>query len=169
MTYTQGNVLSQVQNAFVERQHLPREVYNYLLPALRNNDDVIKASNKYYLNNYLEQFGGNLVMFQSSADLSKKFGNKKEPNLESSKGITYDYITSPVNLYIMNRQDFNNFMDKMSKYPWITQNFQKIILIPANFINIDDLESVKTQEDIKGLMTLKTDKLSNEWELKKKI
>lgn len=44
--------------------------------------------------------------------------------------------------------------------------FSKIILIPANFINIDDLESVKTQEDIKGLMTLKTDKLSNEWELK---
>lgn len=166
MTYTQGDVLTQVQNAFVERQHLPREVYNYLLPALRNNDDVIKASNKYYLNNYLEQFGGNLVLFQSSADLSKKFGTKKEPNLESSKGITYDYITSPVNLYIMNRQDFNEFMDKMSKYPWITQNFQKIILIPASFINVDDLESVKTQEDIKGLMTLKTDKLSNEWELK---
>lgn len=166
MTYTQGNVLSSVQNAFVERQHLPREVYNYLLPSLRNNDDVIKASNKYYLNNYLEQFGGNLVLFQSSADLSKKFGTKKEPNLESSKGITYDYITSPVNLYVMNREDFNNFMDKMSKYPWITQNFQKIILIPATFINKDDLEAVKTQEDIKGLMTLKNDKLSNEWELK---
>ena len=44
MTYTQGNVLSTVQNAFIERQHLPREVYNYLLPSLRNNDDVIKAS-----------------------------------------------------------------------------------------------------------------------------
>ena len=66
----------------------------------------------------------------------------------------------------MNRKDFNEFMDKMSKYPWITQNFQKIILIPATFINIDDLEAVKTQEDIKGLMTLKNEKLSNEWELK---
>lgn len=31
----------------------------------------------------------------------------------------------------------------------------KIILIPATFINKDDLEAVKTQEDIKGLMTLK--------------
>lgn len=166
MTFTQGNILETVNNAFIERQHLPKEAYNYLLPSLRNNDDVLKASNKYYLNNFLEQFGSNLVLFQSSADLSKKFGTKKEPNLDSSKGVTYDFITSPVNLYVMKKSDFNNFMDKMSKYPWITQNFQRIILIPEMFIDSNDLENVKTQEDIKGLMTLKDNKRSNEWELK---
>ncbi len=166
MTFTQGNVLSNVQNAFIERQHLPRDAYEYLLPVLRNNDDVIKASNKYYLNSFIEQFGENLVLFQSSADLSKKFGTKKEPNLDSSKGITYDQITSPVNLYVMSSLDFNYFMDKMSKYPWITQNFQKIIMIPENFINQDDLEVVKTQENIDGLKTLKSNKKSKEWELK---
>lgn len=166
MTFTQGNVLSNVQNAFIERQHLPRDAYEYLLPVLRNNDDVIKASNKYYLNSFIEQFGENLVLFQSSADLSKKFGTKKEPNLDSSKGITYDQITSPVNLYVMSSLDFNYFMDKMSKYPWITQNFQKIIMIPENFINKDDLEVVKTQENIDGLKTLKSNKKSKEWELK---
>ena len=165
MTYTQGDTLERLNNVNVLRQHLPRSSYEYMLPTLRNNDDVLKASNKYYVANFLEQFGGNYVLFQSSADLSKDFGSKKEPNLDSSKGITYDYITSPVNLYVMTYNDFNNFMDKMSKYAWITQNFQKIQLIPEKFINSNDLVSVKTKEDITGLKTLKNGATSNQWTL----
>ena len=165
MTYTQGDTLERLNNVNVLRQHLPRSSYEYMLPTLRNNDDVLKASNKYYVANFLEQFGSNYVLFQSSADLSKDFGSKKEPNLDSSKGITYDYITSPVNLYVMTYNDFNNFMDKMSKYAWITQNFQKIQLIPEKFINSNDLVSVKTKEDIKGLKTLKNGATSNQWTL----
>lgn len=165
MTYTQGNVLTTVQNASIERQHLPKSRYNQMLPSLRNNDDVIKAGNKYYIANYLEQFGDNYVIFQSSADLSKKFGTKKEPNLDTSNGITYDVITSPVNLYIMEHSNFIAFMDKMSKYPWITQNFQKVQMIPKKFINSSDMVTVKTQEDITGLFTLKSGGRSNEWTL----
>lgn len=165
MTYTQGRVLENLNSVNVLRQHLSRSSYNYMLPALRNNDDVIKASNKYYVANFLEQFGGNYVLFQSSADLSKDFGSKKEPNLDSSKGATYDNITSPVNLYVMTYSDFNTFMDKMSKFPWITQNFQKIQLIPEKFIDSSDLVSVKTKEDIKGLKTLKDGATSNQWTL----
>lgn len=166
MTYTQGDTLERLNNVNVLRQHLPRSSYEYMLPTLRNNDDVLKASNKYYVANFLEQFGSNYVLFQSSADLSKDFGSKKEPNLDSSKGITYDYITSPVNLYVMTYNDFNNFMDKMSKYAWITQNFQKIQLIPEKFIDSNDLVNVKTKEDIKGLKTLKDGATSNQWTLK---
>lgn len=165
MTYTQGNVLEQLPNVNVIRQHLPRSEYNRMLPNLRNNDDILKVSNKYYTANFLEQFGENYVVFQSSADLSKEFGTKKEPNLETSKGLTYDFITSPVNLYIMTNGDFNNFMDKMSKYPWITQNFQKIQMIPEKFINSNDLVDVTTDEDITGLMTLKSGATSNQWTL----
>lgn len=165
MTYTQGRVLENLNSVNVLRQHLSRSSYNYMLPSLRNNDDVIKASNKYYVANFLEQFGGNYVLFQSSADLSKDFGSKKEPNLDSSKGATYDNITSPVNLYVMTYSDFNTFMDKMSKYPWITQNFQKIQLIPEKFIDSADLVSVSTKEDIKGLKTLKNGATSNQWGL----
>ena len=165
MTYTQGDTLERLNNVNVLRQHLPRSSYEYMLPTLRNNDDVLKASNKYYVANFLEQFGSNYVLFQSSADLSKEFGSKKEPNLDSSKGITYDYITSPVNLYVMTYNDFNTFMDKMSKFPWITQNFQKIQLIPEKFINSNDLVNVKTKEDIKGLKTLKDGATSNQWTL----
>lgn len=165
MTYTQGNVLEQLPNVNVIRQHLPRSEYMRMLPNLRNNDDILKVSNKYYIANFLEQFGENYVVFQSSADLSKEFGTKKEPNLETSKGLTYDFITSPVNLYVMTNGDFNNFMDKMSKYPWITQNFQKIQMIPEKFINSNDLVDVSTDEDIKGLMTLKSGSTSNQWTL----
>lgn len=165
MTYTQGDTLERLNNVNVLRQHLPRSSYEYMLPTLRNNDDVLKASNKYYVANFLEQFGSNYVLFQSSADLSKDFGSKKEPNLDSSKGITYDYITSPVNLYVMTYNDFNNFMDKMSKYAWITQNFQKIQLIPEKFIDSNDLVNVKTKEDITGLKTLKNGSTSNQWTL----
>lgn len=166
MTYTQGNVLSNVgNNVFVERQHLPKSRYNQLLPYLRNNDDVIKASNKFYRANYLELFGDNFVLFQSSADLSKDFGTKKEPNLDSSKGTIYDKIASPVNLYVMRYDMFMKFMEKMGKYPWITQNFQKIQMIPKKFIDAGDLEDVKTKEDIQGLMSLKKNGTSNEWAL----
>lgn len=166
MTYTQGNVLSNVSNnVFVERQHLPKKRYNQLLPYLRNNDDVVKASNKYYRANYLEQFGDNYVLFQSSADLSKEFGTKKEPNLDSSKGTIYDDIASPVNLYVMTYDNFIVFMDKMGKYPWITQNFQKIQMIPKKFIDEADLKKVSNKEDIDGLMTLRENGSSNEWAL----
>lgn len=165
MTYTQGNVLERLPNVNVIRQHLPRSEYNRMLPNLRNNDDILKVSNKYYTANFLEQFGNNYVVFQSSADLSKEFGTKKEPNLETSKGLTYDFITSPVNLYVMTNSDFNNFMDSMSKYPWITQNFQKIQMIPEKFINSADLVDVGTDEDITGLMTLKSGSTSNQWTL----
>ncbi|HDP4605813.1 TPA: phage tail protein, partial [Staphylococcus aureus] len=102
---------------------------------------------------------------QSSADLSKKFGTKKEPNLDTSKGTIYDNITSPVNLYVMEYGDFINFMDKMSAYPWITQNFQKVQMLPKDFINTKDLEDVKTSENITGLKTLKQGGKSKEWSL----
>lgn len=165
MTFTQGNALNTIGNVHVTRQHLTKSSYEYMLPSLRNNDDVLKMNNKFYIGNYHEDFGINYVMFQSSADLRKKFGSKKEPNLETSQGVTYDNITSPVDLYVMEYGKFNAFMDKMSKYPWITQNFQKIQLIPQKFIDSKDLENVKSAEDIDGLMTLKSGQTSKRWTL----
>lgn len=165
MTFTQGNVLNTLNNVHVMRQHLTKSTYDYMLPELRNNDDVLKASNKYYIANFHEDFGDNYVVFQSSADLRKKFGSKKEPNLETSQGVTYDKITSPVDIYVMEYKDFNNFMDKMSKYPWITQNFQKIQLIPTKFIDTADLEFIQPIEGIERVMTLKNNKSSKKWTL----
>lgn len=165
MTFTQGDTLNTLTNIHVMRQHLTKKQYDYMLPELRNNDDVLKASNKYYIANFHEDFGDNYVVFQSSADLRKEFGSKKEPNLETSQGVTYDNITSPVDIYIMEYKGFNKFMDKMSKYPWITQNFQKIELIPTKFIDTEDLEYITPVEGIEGVMTLKDNKVSKKWDL----
>lgn len=166
MTFTQGDQLEKIPNINIDRQHLTEKSYQEQLPYLRNNDDVIKASNKYYAAGFYQDFGENYVLFQSSADLSKKFGNKKEPNLDSSKGTTYDHITSPVDLYIIDYSDFNKFMDTMSKYPWITQNFQQIQLIPKMFIDENDLSQIDAEEKVGAkLYTLKKGKISNRWTL----
>lgn len=167
MTFTQGDILEKnLGKVTIQRQHLPNDVYEYMLPVLRNNDDVIKASNKSYVLNKFEQFHDNYVLWQSSADLRKKFGTKEKPNLDSSQGTTYDLITSPVDIYIMDYASFNAFMDDMSKYPWITQNFQKIQLIPKQFIDSKDMQKVEMKEDVKGdLYTLKKNSSSRRWEL----
>ena len=116
--------------------------------------------------NKYEDFGENYVLFQSSADLRKKFGTKKDPNLESSQGTTYDHITSPVDLYLIDYNDFNKFMNAMSKFPWITQNFQKIQLIPKRFFDNDDLEQIDAKEKVGAkIYTLKKNKISNRWTL----
>lgn len=164
MTFTQGNVLEQIPNVNIDRQHLTEETYQKQLPYLRNNDDVIKATNKYYVAGFYQDFGENYVLFQSSADLSKEFGDKKEPNLDSSKGTTYDHITSPVDLYIIDYNDFNKFMNTMSKYPWITQNFQQIQLIPKMFIDENDLAQIDAEEKVGAkLYTLTKGKISKRW------
>src|SRR5699024_10423344 len=53
------------------------------------------------------------------------------PKIESSKGITFDKITSPVNLYTVKKDKFNDLMDKLSEFPWITQNIRSVSLVPS--------------------------------------
>lgn len=162
MTFTQGDTLEKtVGRVNIDRQHLKDDNYWQQLQALRSNDDVLKMSDKRYIANYYQSFGDNYVLWQSSADLRKKFGDEDHPRISSSKGTIYDKITSPVDLYLCKYDDFNTIMDKLSEFPWITQNFQKIQLIPSLFIDDDDLEQIKTQEDIGKIYTLKSGKISN--------
>src|SRR5699024_12268448 len=53
------------------------------------------------------------------------------PKIETSEGITFDKITSPVNLYTVKRKHFNTLMDKLSPYAWITQNIRSVSLVPS--------------------------------------
>ena len=162
MTFTQGDELEKhIGRVNIDRQHLTDESYQNQLQALRNNDDVLKMSEKLYIANYYQSFGDNYVLWQSSADLRKKFGDEDHPRISSSKGTIYDKITSPVDLYLCKYEDFNSIMDKLSEFPWITQNFQKIQLIPSLFIDNEDLEKIKTKEDIGTIYTLKSGKISN--------
>ena len=108
MTFTQGTVLEDnATTVHIDRQHLPNDYYHYFLNGLRNNDDVLKQDNKLYRLTKFEPFNSSYVLWQSSADLTVKFGTKKDPNLESSHGSIYDRITSPVDLYLCDYKDFN--------------------------------------------------------------
>src|SRR5699024_4760947 len=71
------------------------------------------------------------VLMQVSCSLTADFGKVDDPKIETSEGITFDKITSPVNLYTVKRKHFNTLMDKLSPYAWITQNIRSVSLVPS--------------------------------------
>ena len=48
MTFTQGNILEQLDNLNIQRQHLPMKAYEEHLFELKNNDDILKTYTKSY-------------------------------------------------------------------------------------------------------------------------
>ena len=155
MTYTQGKVLNRIKNANIERQHLEKGVYLKYLKYLKKNDDILKAYTKgYFFENSLT-FSDFYVLIQSSSDLSADFGTENKPKMKSSIGGTYDKITSPLSLYVVEYTNFNNFTQRLSKFPWIAQNLKRVLLIPKDFIDEKDLESVINGFDFPYLKRLK--------------
>lgn len=157
MTYTQGNVLETLDNIEVIREHLSETEYMARLPILKNNDDVLKTYTKRYIFSQKETFENLSVLIHSTVDLTSDFGDVDNPTFESSEGITFDNITSPVNLYWCDKTTFNTLMKKLAPYPWITQQFQKILLIPTDFIRENQLKEIKIANEIElsNVFTLK--------------
>src|SRR5699024_7134647 len=131
MTFCQGDTLSKFRNLSVTRKHLTRNEYNSRISELKNNDDVIKTHTKRYTDTHELLFNDLSVLMQVSCSLSADFGKVDDPKIESSEGITFDKITSPVNLYVVSKSQFNNLMDKLAKFPWITQNIRSVSLVPS--------------------------------------
>ena len=131
MTFCQGDTLSKFRNLSVSRKHLTRSEYNNRIDELKNNDDVIKTHTKKYTHTNKLLFNELDVLMQVSCSLTAEFGTVDDPKIESSDGITFDKITSPVNLYTVKRNKFNELMDKLSKFPWITQNIRSVSLVPS--------------------------------------
>ena len=131
MTFCQGNTLEKFDNLSVSRKHLPWYEYDRRQVELKNNDDVIKTHTKKYTDTYDLLFDDLSVLMQVSCSLSADFGKVDDPKIESSEGITFDKITSPVNLYVVSKEQFNNLMDKLAKFPWITQNIRTVSLVPS--------------------------------------
>ena len=131
MTFCQGDTLSKFRNLSVSRKHLTRSEYNNRIDELKNNDDVIKTHTKKYTHTNKLLFNDLDVLMQVSCSLTAEFGDVDDPKIVSSDGITFDKITSPVNLYTVKRNKFNELMDKLSKFPWITQNIRSVSLVPS--------------------------------------
>jgi len=177
MTFTQGNILETLPNLTITRQHLTKANYNTQLWELKNNGDILKATTKAYFHTDRLIFDDLLVVIQSSAALKGDFGNVDNPKIKTSRGMNFDKITSPLNLYACDKADFNKLMDELSDYTWISQNIKSLSLIPRDFmaenltlITFDDTDTLKNVNylyEITGVKTNKTALLAKVQEISK--
>lgn len=148
MTYTQGNILENLQNVEVIRQHLPQNIMNNRMDFLRNNSDTLQTSSMMFVDSTL--LGGAVVfsdfyyIIQSAVVLDgdvEQFGTEEAPKMKTAKGSTFDGISTPINLYLCSGDILTEWTKKMSDYPWIMQNVKTIIKIPSILIDTNKLET----------------------------
>lgn len=148
MTYTQGNVLENLQNVEVIRQHLPIDIMNRRMDFLRNNTDTLQTSSMMFVDSTL--LGGAVVfsdfyyIIQSAVVLDgdvEQFGTEDKPKMKTAKGSTFDGVSTPINLYLCSGDILTEWTKNMSAYPWIMQNVKTIIKIPSILIDTNKLET----------------------------
>ena len=148
MTYTQGNVLENLQNVEVIRQHLPQNIMNNRMDYLRNNSDTLQTSSMMFVDSTL--LGGAVVfsdfyyIIQSAVVLDgdvEQFGTEDKPKMKTAKGSTFDGVSTPINLYLCSGDILTEWTKNMSAYPWIMQNVKTIIKIPSILIDTNKLET----------------------------
>src|SRR5699024_9747579 len=116
MTFTQGNILEQLDNLKI-----------YIIS---------------YFNTVSILFKDLIVLIVSSIDLMSDFGSEDNTKIKTSSGRVFDKITSPLNLYACDIEDFQKLMNALSKYPWISQNIKNMSLIPKIFME-NNLKIIK--------------------------
>lgn len=154
MTYTQGNVLENLSNVEVIRQHLPIQELLLREEYLRTNNDVIGTSTMFFTNprpyttNDSKGVNFNEVMYiiQSAVKLDGEFGTEDKPKMQTAVGGTYDDITSAVNLYLLDSEKLDSLLITLSDYPWITQNFKTIVKVPKMFFDLDELNQITCKD-----------------------
>ena len=159
-TFFQGDFASKIGNVHILRQHLTNSRYDSSIYELSSRDALRVSPPKIIEQRHLQLARGNAtnsgdtttydkdtknmwLVFQCSSDLSADFGTIDEPKLVTSSGSVYDYVTSPVDIYCIRLKDGNELFRTLSNYPWIQQNIKTINIIPTNFIDYDDLDTVK--------------------------
>ena len=155
MTYTQGNILENLQNVEVIRQHLPLQELQGREEYLRMNDDILPTSTMMFIDpsdftsNHSTgvQFDSFMYIIQSAVELDNDFGSEDKPKMNTATGGTYDGITSAISLYLVASGDLDRLLTELSKFPWITQNFKTIVKVPAFFFDLSQLNTV----DCKGV------------------
>src|SRR5699024_10618606 len=143
------------KNLSVSRKHLTRSEYNERIDELKNNDDVLKTNTKRYTHTdklLVEELD---VLMQVSCSLTADFGDVDDPKIVSSEGITFDKITSPVNLYTVKKDKFNDLMELLSDFPWITQNIRSVSLVPSILLENKTIKANPKSYTFNDLYTLR--------------
>ena len=141
--------------------------YEKSIFELKNNDDILKTNTKNYFHQEKLLFKDLIVLISASVDLQADFGTVDDPKMKTSYGKTFDNITSPLNLYACDLDDFNKLMLKLSPFPWISQNIKTLRLIPKIFMennltkllfaSKESLSGVDYLYTVSGINTRKTD------------
>ena len=151
MTYTQGNVLENLQNVEVIRQHLPLQEHINREEYLRTCNDILPTSTMMFVDpsNFTSdntngvQFHDFMYIIQSAVKLDGDFGTEDKLKMQTSIGGTYDGITAPISLYLVSSEDLDTLLTALSDYPWITQNFKTIVKVPKMFFELSQLNTVE--------------------------
>ena len=159
-TYFQGDFGSKIGNVHILRQHLTNSRYEEAIYELGNRDALNVSKPRIIYQAHLQLARGRVqsnedgtyefsqdtnelwLVFQCSSDLSSDFGTIDEPKLVTSSGSIYDYVTSPVDIYCIRLKYGTELFKKLGNYPWIQQNIKNINIIPTDFIDENDLETV---------------------------
>lgn len=142
MTFCQGDISKYAKNVQIDRQHLSDPKYKANRKYLRTNKDILDIGALEYRHQDAYQFKDLGVIIRSSVDLAQDFGNDDDPKMQTSVGIQHDGIVSPQNLYYVEYTEFTNLTSTLQKYPWISQNLTKVIIIPKAFIDSGDLVNI---------------------------
>lgn len=135
MTFCQGGIEKYAKNVTIERQHLPKVVFEENLDSIRLDGDILNFSSKKYIKQECYAMTDLDVIFRTSVDLSSDFGTVDSPKVVTSTGVTFDKIVSPQNLYMTPYSKFNEFMHTIKNYPWIGQNITSVLLVPKNMLD----------------------------------
>lgn len=98
------------------------------------------------------------VYLLSGAELNGKYGNEDQPNNKAARGRIYDRLPSGQRIYICEFDKWGDFTDEMYDYPWITNQFSELTLIPHWLVDTSDLVAVSGYS---GLYTLKNNGISD--------
>lgn len=142
-TFCQGDISKYAKNVLIHRQHLTTNTLGSNIDSIRRDGDIINFSSEKYIKQESFSMIKFIVIFRTSVDLTKDFGTEDSPKIKSSKGVIFDQIVSPQNLYMTHYDKFNSLMKELESYPWITQNITSVLLIPEAMIESKYFEKVK--------------------------
>ena len=154
MTFCQGDTINNFKNLTVYRKHMTRTEYNNRLLELKNNDDIIETHTKRYTDKYQYDFDSFDMLIQSSCSFTMDFGDVDDPKIETSDGLKFDKISSPLNLYVVSQDDFPKLMTALAPYPWISQNIRSVSMIPSILIEGKTVDVSMESGNFKNLKML---------------
>lgn len=78
--------------------------------------------------------GGWRVIITSTVNLAADWGSKSSPNLECADGQQVDGLISGCNMYMLDTENFKQFMEKVKQSPWVAKGIVDITCFPSGLL-----------------------------------